>query len=241
MIAVRSLEDAAGAVALFPSFGAVHVPRAIAPERAATLASAVLGAESSWTPDFGGEQFALGRAFYTHFETARSKEYFADAERSNARVDAILPGFAEEMRALLARLVGGTVRQRRGWCAAGVHVFPAGEKVARAGGVVHFDVEGLPREHARAMRRAVSVILMLQAPTERGGLRVHAARYAGREHATEAEAATPWERVAYAAGDAVLLDSYRLHQIEGFGGDRARISATLHGAETSAGVWECWF
>jgi len=82
---------------------------------------------------------------------------------------------------------------------------------------------------------------MLQAPTEGGGLFVHAARYAGREHANDDERASAREELVYRDGDAVLLDSYRLHQIRPFGGERARISATLHAAETSAGVWECWF
>jgi hypothetical protein len=241
MIAVRSLEDAAGAVRLFPSVGAIHVPSALSPERAGALSEAVLAARGAWTRDFGGEQFSLGRAFYTHLETARARAYFEEAARSNAQVEATLPGFAEEMRALLARLVGGTVRQRHGWCAAGVHVFPAGEKVARAGGVVHFDVEGLTRDHLHARRRAVSLVVMLQPPSAGGGLRVHDARYAGREHATEDEVKSRWERLDYGPGDAVLLDSYRLHQIEGFTGARARISGTLHGAETSNGVWECWF
>ena len=47
--------------------------------------------------------------------------------------------------------------------------------------------------------------------------------------------------VSYEEGDAVLLDSYRLHQIQPFAGDRERISATVHAAEVDAGLWECWF
>lgn len=241
MIAERTRAEAANAVALFRQSGAVVVRGLMTVDRCRALAEAVLAARESWTPDFGGEQFALGRAFYTHFETGRSGEYFADATRSNERVESVLPGFQDEMRALLATLVGGRVVQRRGWCAAGVHVFPPREVVARKGGVVHYDVEGLAKDHARARKRAVSLIVMLQAPEDRGGLRVHGARYSGREHATAEEVATRSETIRYGVGDAVLLDSYRLHQIEGFGGKRERISATLHGAETSAGLWETWF
>ncbi len=233
--------DAADSVALFPATGAVVVRGMISVDRCRALAEAVLTARASWTPDFGGEQFALGRAFYTHFETGRSAEYFADAARSDERVETVLPGFQEEMRKLLALFVGGRVVKRRGWCAAGVHVFPPREVVARRGGVVHYDVEGLAKDHARARKRAVSLIVMLQTPDDRGGLRVHDARYSGREHATAEEVATRSETIRYGVGDAVLLDSYRLHQIEGFGGKRERISATLHGAETSAGIWESWF
>lgn len=241
MIGSRTLAAATGSVALFPKHGAVHVACAFPAERCRAIAAAVVAAREGWTEDFGGEQFALGRAFYTHYETGRSAEYFAEAARSNARVEAILPGFQGEMRALLATLVSGRVVQRRGWAGAGVHVFPAREKVAKKGGVVHYDVEGLTADHLRARKRAVSLIVMFQAPEDRGGLRVHEARYRGREHATEEDCATRAETIRYADGDAVLLDSYRLHQIESFGGRRARISATLHGAETSAGIWESWF
>ncbi|CAN5276234.1 hypothetical protein BH09MYX1_BH09MYX1_02710 [soil metagenome] len=241
MIAKRALVDAEGAVALLPAAFAVHVAAAIPRARCEALTAAVLGARAEWTRDFGGEQYSLGRAFYTHFETARANEYFSDAARSNERVEAIVPGFQGEMRALLARLVSGRAIARRGWCGAGVHVFPPREKVARLGGAVHYDIEGLAADHARARKRAVSLIVMLQTPESGGGLRLHDARYSGAEHATKAEHDAASVAIDYAVGDAVLLDSYRLHQIEGFRGKRDRISATLHGAETSNGVWETWF
>lgn len=152
-----------------------------------------------------------------------------------------MPGFAERMRALLARLVGGRVVQRHGWCGPGVHVFPAGEKVATRGGVLHFDVEGLAKEHLRARRAAVTLVLMLQTPEQGGGLRLFDALYAGEEHASREDRKAPHVTLAYEAGDAVLLDAYRLHRIDPFAGARDRVSATLHAAETSAGVWESWF
>jgi hypothetical protein len=43
------------------------------------------------------------------------------------------------------------------------------------------------------------------------------------------------------AGDAVLIDSRRLHQIRPFRGKRDRISITLHAVEVDRGVWETWF
>jgi hypothetical protein len=46
--------------------------------------------------------------------------------------------------------------------------------------------------------------------------------------------------VPYEAGDLVVLDSYRLHQIQPFTGGVDRISATCHVAFAS-GVWESWF
>ncbi len=43
------------------------------------------------------------------------------------------------------------------------------------------------------------------------------------------------------AGDAVLLSSYRLHQIRSFRGRLDRISITAHGVEVDPGIWELWF
>ena len=42
-------------------------------------------------------------------------------------------------------------------------------------------------------------------------------------------------------GDALLIDSRRLHQILPFGGAKDRISITIHGAEIDRDVWEAWF
>lgn len=201
----------------------------------------VLGARDAWTSDFGGEQFALGRAFYTHLETGKSDDYFRDAPASDARVQDAAPGLQEAMRALVGAMTGSRVVQRRGWCGPGVHVFPASEKVARAGGVVHFDVEGLGRHHLDAHKPALSLVVMLQPPAVGGGLRLWDVTYHGSEHPTDEDLAAHSELVEYDVGDALLFDSYRLHQIQPFEGARDRITATVHGAEISRGVFESWF
>lgn len=203
-------------------------------------ARAVREARTAWTADFDGEQFALGRAFYTHLETARSAAYFADAAASDARVEAIVPGLQAWMRALLGELVGGVVRPRVGFCGAGVHVFPAAEKVAREGGVVHFDLEGLTPHQLARRARAVTLVVMVEAPRTRGGLRLWDVRWDGGDEPDPDELPRP-VTMRSRAGDAVLIEAYRLHQIEPFGGDRPRLSATLHAAEVAGGVWECWF
>jgi len=64
---------------------------AMTPARAAEMRGAVLASEADWTPDFKGEQFALGRAFYTHLETGTSRAYFASAPSSDALVERVLP------------------------------------------------------------------------------------------------------------------------------------------------------
>jgi hypothetical protein len=208
----------------------------------ARWARGVLDARDDWTEDFDGEQFTLGRAFYTHLETDRSDEYFADAAASDARVERHLPGFQAKLRALAAEMVGGRVVPRDGWCGAGVHVFPAGSPVATAGGVVHFDTEGLADEHIARRAPAYSLVAMLQPPPLGGGLRLWPILYDGHDHPGDAALALGGsETIEYRAGDLVLFDSYRCHQIQPFPGPLDRISATLHLAQLDAALWESWF
>ena len=233
----RALDNALG----------VCVPRAFDAATCARWVSGVMAATRDWTSDFGGEQFSLGRAWYTHLEQGRSREYFADAAASDERVERYVPGLQDAMRQLLAQALGARVRQRRGWCGPGVHVFPAGEKVSRDGGVVHFDLEGLTQLQLEQGVAAVSLIAMLQAPKEGGGLRLWDVLYEGDEDETDVcnndencdQVAS--DVLVYRTGDAALIDSYRMHRIEPFGGELARISATVHAAQIDEGMWEAWF
>ena len=45
----------------------------------------------------------------------------------------------------------------------------------------------------------------------------------------------------YAAGDLVLIDSYRLHQIQPFAGARDRLSVTAHLVLAGEGWHVAWF
>jgi hypothetical protein len=202
---------------------------------------AVLAARSDWVADFGREQFALGRAFYTHFETGRSELYFRDAAASDARVERHLPGMQRLVVKLFEQLSGGRARPRHGFCGPGVHVFPANEKVAKSGGVIHFDVEGLTPLSLEQGQRALSLVVMLQPPQWGGGLRVWPVLHSGNEEPTEDEVATTHATYRYGAGSALLMDSRRLHQIRPFRGKRHRISITVHAAEVDRDVWETWF
>ena len=209
--------------------------------RATDWAARVRAARADWTSAFGGEQFSLGRAFYTDFEEGAAARYFAGAARSDATVERHLPGMQAEMRALLAKLLEADVRPRRGWCGAGVHVFPAGGKVARRGGVVHADTEGLAAAHAARRLPAVSLVVMLQPALRGGGLRLWDHLYSGADHLPEDAPALPAQTVRSIAGGVALVDSYRFHQIAPFGGGQRRVSITLHAARTSGGYWESWF
>jgi hypothetical protein len=231
-----------GAHALLATHLAVVVRGGIPQPRCENWVRGVLGARDEWVHDFGGEQFSLGRAFYTHLETARAREYFDDAAASDARVEKHAPGLQDALRSLLEDAVAGRVVARDGWCGAGVHVFTPGGPVAAAGGVVHFDTEGLAERHLARRTPALSLVVMLQPPTRGGGLRLWPALYEGADHPEDAVLRSGNDvLVEYGPGDVVLFDSYRLHQIQPFEGRRARISATLHAAEIDRGLWESWF
>jgi hypothetical protein len=214
--------------------------RAASAEECAEWVRGVYAARSTWTPNFDGVQFTLGRAWYTHLEEDCADEYFAAAPRSDALVREFAPGLQERMLALSTELVGAPVAPRPGWCGAGVHIFPAGGWLAEHGGDLHFDTEGLVDDVGAP---AISLILMLQPPERGGGLRVWDASWRGRDDApwvTRAAAESPSVTVEYSAGDLVAIDSYRLHQIQPFTGARDRISATAHLVQTDAG-WRLWF
>lgn len=237
-----ALAPLSGAHALLTSHLAVVVRRAVDPAACSRWAEGVLAARDEWTEDFDGEQFCLGRAFYTHLETDRTEEYFEDAADSDARVERHAPGLQARMRGFVAEVVQGRVTQRAGWCGAGVHVFPAGGVVASRGGVVHFDTEGLAEVHLARRAPALSFVLMLSPPVRGGGLRLWPVLYAGVDQVEPATLARGGDvEVGYEAGDLLVFDSYRCHQIQPFAGARDRISSTLHAAELDRDLWESWF
>lgn len=183
-------------------------------------------------------QFTLGRAWYTHVEEGRAAAYFAAPATSDAVVERYVPGLQDQMLAIASDTVGAPVRRRRGWCGPGVHVFPAGQWLARNGGDVHFDIEGLSASDLANRTPAVTFVAMLQPAGSGGGLRVWNARYG--EHDEDEEPDVPSSTFEYGVGDVIVIDSYRLHQIRPFGGGLDRISATAHVVYTS-GSWQCWF
>ena len=220
----------------------LHQRGVFTPAECARWAAGVYAARADWTPCFEGVQFTLGRAYYTHLEEDRAGEYFAEARASDAVVERALPELQARVRGLLADLVGVRVAPRPGWCGPGVHIFPAGAWLSKNGGDVHFDTEGLGEDELADRRPALSAILMLQPPVQGGGLRVWNVLWDGRDdEAAVASAAQASSAVAdYAAGDLVVIDSYRLHQIQPFTGDRDRLSVTAHlvlGDES----WLAWF
>ena len=82
---------------------------------------------------------------------------------------------------------------------------------------------------------------MLQPGVRGGGLRLWDELFQGRPE-SEIEPDTQRHLTVRAeAGDALVIDCRRLHQIRPFRGDADRISITAHAAEVDRGVWEAWF
>lgn len=217
-----------------------HVRGAAPRARCEAWVRGVYEGRAAWVHDFRGAQHSLGRAWYTHLEQARSREYFAHAEASDALVERHCPGLQAAMRELASRAVEAPVVQRAGWCGAGVHVFPANGLCAKKGGDIHFDDEGLTPAHKQERAPALTLILMLQPAERGGGLKVWDVSYRGSEAYEDEDLERPSAIAEYEAGDLVVMDSYRLHQIQPFEGDVDRISATIHLAWV-AGEWESWF
>ncbi|OYT70898.1 MAG: hypothetical protein CFK52_09745 [Chloracidobacterium sp. CP2_5A] len=206
----------------------------------AQIAASVYAAREDWVEAFGGLQFSLGRAWYADLEMGREAAYFAEAAWRNALVERHAPGLQRRMRRLARAAVGRPVIQREGWCGAGVHIFPAGGWVARQGGDIHFDTEGLLPEQLATRAPALTIVVMLQPPVAGGGLRLWDAGYAGADEPSPEQLARPSLTARYGVGDALIFDSYRLHWIEPFAGGRDRISVTLHAARIGD-IWESWF
>ena len=216
-----------------------HVPGVLPADERQRWLTGIYAARAAWTPCFEGVQFTLGRAYYTHLEEGREGEYFGDALASDQAVERAVPGLQARVRALAAELVRAPVTPRRGWCGPGVHVFPAGQWLSCHGGDLHFDTEGLRAQELAARAPALSLVLMLQPPERGGGLRLWDARYEG-DDAPPDVADLPSVVIDYQPGDLLVFDSYRLHQILPFTGDRDRVSVTAHLVLGPQG-WEAWF
>jgi len=218
---------------------ALHVEGVLTRRECALYARGVYAGRSVWVPNFDGVQFTLGRAFYAHLETDREDEYFAGVAASDAAVERFVPGLADRLLALMRLCVGAEVARRPGYCGPGVHVFPAGEYVSHHGGDVHWDLEGLTEEEVSARAEALTAVLMLQPAAQGGGLRVWDKCHEG-DDSEEAPGSAESREIVYGAGDLVILDSYRLHQICASSGPLDRISATAHAVRAEDG-WQAWF
>jgi hypothetical protein len=226
-------------VTLLEDHLALHYEGVLSRRECVAHARGVYAGRSAWVPNFDGVQFTLGRAYYVHLETDRADEYFENVDASDAAVGRFVPGLADRLIALLSLCVGAEVARREGFCGPGVHIFPADEYVSHHGGDVHWDIEGLTDEQVEAHAGALSAVLMLQPAAQGGGLLLWDKRYEDEDSEEDAGSAES-EEIRYGAGDLVIFDSYRLHQISASSGPLDRISATCHAVCTQTG-WQAWF
>ncbi len=220
----------------------VRVPGFLSAEACAHFARRVYAGRPFWISDFDGVQFSLGRAWYTHLEQDREEAYFANARASDAQVERFLPGLQRTLLDAISTLVEAPAVPRPGWCGPGVHIFPAGQWLSGHGGDIHFDIEGLSEAQCALRSRALTLVLMLQPPESGGALRLWDATFTDSEEPPEDYRQRAHVDVDYRVGELLVLDSYRLHQIQPFPGKRDRISATAHAALSETGAtWEVWF
>lgn len=211
---------------------------AIEATRAAAWETRVLEASADYSVAFGS-QASLGVAWYTHLEEGRARDYFERAAASDACVRRHVPGFQRALLDLVGRALGVLIVPRPGHAGPGIHVFAPHGPCARLGGEVHFDTEGLPPPYLRARGPAYTAVLSLSSVASGGGLRLWDLPYDGHDEPALGDLSEPF-LIPYRPGDLVVFESYRLHQIEPFGGDTARVSATCHVARL-AGKWVGWF
>ena len=104
---------------------------------------------------------------------------------------------------------------------------------------MHWDIEGLGDDEVTAHAEALTAVLMVQPAAQGGGLRVWDKVY-DDEDTDEDPGSARSEVILYGAGDLVIIDSYRLHQICASSGPLDRMSATAHAVRTDEG-WQAWF
>jgi hypothetical protein len=217
-------------------------PQLFTPEQCEALVNGVYEGRSSWTtilPDAP----TLGRAFYTHLSRPSMRDlYVRDFATSDARVERFCPKLVKNMLAGVKELLSCNVNPvlRSGFCGPGVSIFPWTGNVAKDGGVIHFDDEGLPEDHSALRLPAYSFVCMIQKPERGGGIKLwdtfyESAPYEVTKKMTDAEC----EIIEYDLGELVAFDSYRLHQIQSFKGQIDRIAVTCHAMYTDR--WEVWF
>ncbi len=238
--AAHPLEAAPPLLGAYVRERAVRFPGAVDAATCRAMVEGVYRAKARWTANFSGAQFTLGRAWYTHFEEDREDEYFDGAAASDACVEEALPGLQDLVLRVVQERLGAPVARRPGWCGPGVHIFPAGSQVARRGGEVHFDTEGMDDAQLERRTPSLSFVVMLQMPELGGGLRVWDQRYDGEDFPEHPGPRVASSTIVYTPGELVGFDAYRLHQILSFRGDLDRISATVH-VLFEDGVWQAWF
>lgn len=201
-----------------------------------------------WLPNYDGEQYSLGRVWYTHFDEKIDDEYFRNAEESKKMITSNFPGLYEKIIKLCTSIEkGANISIRDGWAGPGFAIFPAHGRCAEIGGDIHYDWEGLTDGQLDDQNaEGYSFIAMLSKPESGGGLKIWDIKYdqARKQEELVAWAESPdapYTLIDYQLGDLVMINSFYLHQIQTFSGDIDRICLTFHIARHKENQWYIWF
>lgn len=216
-------------------------------EESHSITDTIYHLKEFWHPNYGGEQYSLGRVWYTHVDEGIKDEYVRGAEESNRIIESHFPGLYERIRTFCAIIQQGEpVALRKGWAGPGFVIFPANGRCAEIGGDIHYDWEGLTDGQLDDPKaEAYSFISMLQKPHTGGGLRIWNMFYdrVRKREELVPKASPPAAEslvIDYEIGGLLVIDSFRLHQIQPFGGEIDRICLTFHTARYQDG-WYVWF
>ncbi len=221
-------------------YSALHIHSVLEESICKDIVSKVIANKVHWNSDFDGLQFSFGQAYYPHLEAGTTEAYFEKALSSDTIFESALPGLQEFAVKIISTLVGAYAQPREEWSGPGIHIFPANGYAAKNAGEIHFDLDGICDSDRAALAPAITIIVMLQKPTEGGGLKVWNKKFSGISANELNLAETESEILNYSNGDIIIINSYTLHQIQPFISKEDRISLTVHSVFNGE-CWECWF
>jgi hypothetical protein len=247
-IVTKPFPDGAGFESLIEGHAAVCFKDFIPQANIAPMVKAMYAAKDVWSEGMGGEQFALGDAWYHYAEEGVDfEEYGSQAKQSRANVEKYVPGLEKRVIDFLSPLArAGTLDVREGWAGPGIMLFPAGAYVSNNGGSIHFDTDAFTDEElADPNLTMFSFVCMLQKPERGGNLTIwnkhfdrRGERFQTYDPKTQGEVESCL--VDYQPGQLWMLRGMNAHQIGSFSGATDRICLTFHIFKEGAD-WRMWF
>ena len=233
---------------LIEGHAAVCFRKLIPPAEIEKMIKGFYAAKEVWSEGFGGQQYALGDAWYHYAEEGIDfEEYGSKAEQSRANVEKFVPGLEGNLLGFLSPLARpGTLSIREGWAGPGFMMFPAGGFVANKGGSIHFDTDAFSDEELYETDLVMfSLICMIQKPERGGNLTVWnkpfdktQERFQSYNPATQGAAES--YHIEYQPGDLWMIRGMNAHQIGAFEGKTDRICLTFH-VYKEGDDWFMWF
>lgn len=214
------------------------------------IVSAFYNARSDWSEGFKGQQYSLGEVWYHYAETNEGVEtYREQAVNSRDIFEKHIPGLhAHILNFLCDTLNTSSVSIRDGWAGPGIVSFLSQNYVAKNGGGLHYDIEGLSvEEMTDPAFELYSFVSMLQKPDSGACLYTWDKRYdhndaKDRENSPMMSSVAGKKRayINYQLCDLWMFKGLNAHHIEKFTGDLDRICLTFHIAKRND-HWDVWF